>query len=49
VIRRLLDRGLSPPALLALFPAWDELIGRLAADGGAPPAATLDEPPGTGG
>jgi hypothetical protein len=49
VIRRLLERGLSPTALLTLFPGWGELIGRLADDGAAPPTSRLDDPPGTGG
>jgi hypothetical protein len=34
VVRRLLERGLSEPALRALFPGWDELITRVAADHG---------------
>jgi hypothetical protein len=32
VVRRLLRRGLSEPALRTLFPGWDELITRIAAD-----------------
>jgi hypothetical protein len=29
VVRRLLARGLSPPALRAMLPGWDELITRV--------------------
>jgi hypothetical protein len=36
VVRRLLERGLSEPALRALFPGWDELITQVAADQGRP-------------
>jgi hypothetical protein len=32
VVRRLLERGLSEPALRALFPGWDELITQVVAD-----------------
>jgi hypothetical protein len=43
VVRRLLERGLSVEALRALFPGWDELITRIAAERdrpeGAPPSA----------
>jgi hypothetical protein len=32
VVRRLLERGLSEPALRTLFPGWDELITRVTAE-----------------
>jgi hypothetical protein len=34
VVRRLLERGLSEPALRTLFPGWDELISQVVADHG---------------
>jgi hypothetical protein len=39
VVRRLLERGLSVEALRALFPGWEELIARIAADRGHPEGA----------
>jgi hypothetical protein len=44
VVRRLLDRGLSEPALRTLFPGWDELITRVAAE----QAPAADAPPVSG-
>jgi hypothetical protein len=32
VVRRLLDRGLSPAALRALLPAFDDVIARVVAE-----------------
>jgi hypothetical protein len=45
VIGRLLDRGLSPAALRALFPGWGELIDRLSAERTGPADGVPHAPP----